>query len=81
MRTTIEITKAQHIRLLKLAAERKEKGFSRIVQEAIERYLSEEAVRATRAARALATLGTLGEEEAEGCRAVLRETRDDRNWR
>jgi metal-responsive CopG/Arc/MetJ family transcriptional regulator len=39
VRTTVELTDRQRAALRKLAAERGEKGFSRLVQEAIEHYL------------------------------------------
>ncbi|MBI2898500.1 MAG: hypothetical protein HYY06_33420 [Deltaproteobacteria bacterium] len=81
MRTTIELTRTQRARLVRLAAERGEKGFSRIIQAAIDRYLSEESDRLERAAKGRATLGTLSEEDAEHYRDVMRATRDDRRWR
>ena len=40
MRTTIEITEKQRAELLKVAAMRGHKGFSQIVQEALNEYLS-----------------------------------------
>ena len=40
MRTTVEITDAQRAGLLELAARRGEKGFSRLVQEAVEAILA-----------------------------------------
>jgi predicted DNA-binding protein len=40
-RTTVEITEEQRRRLIALATERGERGFSRIVQEALERYLAD----------------------------------------
>ena len=46
MRTTVEIPDVQRARLLELAARRGEKGFSRLVQEAIDRLLAEEIRRA-----------------------------------
>jgi hypothetical protein len=50
MRITIEITDEQRARLMEIAGRRGEKGFSRIVQEAVDLYLermdrSDEAVR------------------------------------
>ena len=39
MRTTIEIDDEHRARLVELAARRREKGFSRIVSEAIDQYL------------------------------------------
>lgn len=41
MRTTIEIPDEQRARLLEIAARRGEKGFSKLVQEALEFYLND----------------------------------------
>lgn len=81
MRTTVEITDEQRARLLELAARRGEKGFSRIVQEALDRYLEEEAVDAqnARAKQALAVLGTLDGKDADALEARVRALRD--HWR
>lgn len=62
MRTTVEITDRQRAELLKMAAQRGEKGFSRLVQEAIELYLAEHEARRQRIKSAVAVLGTLDEE-------------------
>ncbi len=40
MRTTIDLSESQRAALLRLAAERGDKGFSRLVGEAVEAYLS-----------------------------------------
>jgi hypothetical protein len=40
VRTTIDVSDAHRAALLRLAAERGEKGFSRLVAEAIDAYLS-----------------------------------------
>ena len=81
MRTTVEITDEQRARLLELAARRGAKGFSRIVQEALDRYLEEEAASAqkARAKQALAVLGTLGDKDADALEARVRAIRD--HWR
>lgn len=42
MRTTIELTEEQRASLLMLAAKRGLKGFSHIVQEALDEYLKQE---------------------------------------
>lgn len=81
MRTTVEISDEQRARLLALAAERGEKGFSRLVQEALDRYLAEieSAERAARIDRALAAVGSVSDEVAE---RLLRAHRDLRaSWR
>ena len=42
-RTTIELTDLQRAQLLELAARRGERGFSKLVQEAVDAYLRENA--------------------------------------
>ena len=42
MRTTVEIRDDQRAKLLEIAARRGEKGFSRVVQEALDLFLREE---------------------------------------
>jgi len=65
MRTTIELPDAQRARLLDLAARRGEKGFSRLIQEAVERMLEEDASRKGRARAAVALEGSLGARAAD----------------
>lgn len=79
MRTTIEIRDEQRARLLELAARRGEKGFSRLVQEAVDRYLDELDARDDRIAEALAVVGSLEEEAADHLEAVVGEIRG--SWR
>jgi hypothetical protein len=79
MRTTVEITDAQRAKLLELAAERGEKGFSRLVQEAIDRYLAENAARLERVRAAQAAIGSLTDEQAEDLRRATRRLRA--TWR
>lgn len=81
MRTTIEITDDLRARLVALAARRGIRGFSRIVQEALERYLTMEgdSERARRVADALAALGSLPVESAEAMRGRVRRLRS--RWR
>lgn len=62
MRTTVEITEEQHRRLTALAARRRMRGFSPLVQEAIDLYLAEQD--SQRAEAALGLEGSLTEEEA-----------------
>lgn len=66
MRTTVEITARQRAKLLQLAAERGKKGFSELVQEAIDDYLEANSARRDRIAAAIGALGSLSEEEARG---------------
>ena len=80
MRTTIELTDRQRAALLKLAAERGEKGFSRLVQEAIEHYLESGRDRKERVERAVSRLGTLSRREADALRASVRRAREG-PWR
>ena len=65
MRTTVEIPDVQRARLLELAARRGEKGFSRLVQEAVERMLTEDDSREVRTKAALALEGSMGAKEAD----------------
>jgi predicted transcriptional regulator len=81
MRTTIEIADELRARLLALAARRGEKGFSGIVGEAIERYLTAEELREDerRKDAALASLGSLSDEEAEALEERTKRLRE--TWR
>jgi len=79
MRTTVEISDQQRARLLALAAERGEKGFSRLVQEALQMYLNENDARRDRVAAARATLGSFSDKEAESLRESVRSLRE--RWR
>lgn len=65
MRTTIEINDKHRAKLLELAAQRGEKGFSAIVGEAIETYLQNQAKRSEMRRRALRLRGSLSPEEGE----------------
>ena len=79
MRTTIELSDEHRARLLELAARRGEKGFSSIVEEALERYFAREERRREAVDRALAALGSLSPEEAD--RLDEEVTRLRRSWR
>ena len=65
MRTTIELSDQHRAKLLELAAERGEKGFSRIVKEAVEQYLLEQGSRRDRVQAALKLRGSLGKGAAD----------------
>jgi hypothetical protein len=65
MRTTVEIPDAQRARLLELAAQRGEKGFSRLIQEAIDRMLTDNDAREVRTKAALALEGSIAAKEAD----------------
>lgn len=77
MRTTIEISDDLRARLVALAARRGMRGFSQIVQEALERFLEAEddAKRAGRVADALAALGSLSAESAAAMHGHVRRLR------
>jgi metal-responsive CopG/Arc/MetJ family transcriptional regulator len=79
MRTTIEIPDDQRARLLDLAARRGEKGFSRLVQEAIERMLAEDDSRKSRTKAALALKGSMGAKAADDLEASVARIRS--TWR
>jgi predicted transcriptional regulator len=64
MRTTIELKPEHRSRLIAIAAKRGEKGFSSVLNEAVESYLNEEAERDGRRQRALHLRGILKHEEA-----------------
>ncbi|MCU0616451.1 MAG: hypothetical protein MUD17_05085 [Gemmatimonadaceae bacterium] len=75
MGTIIEIPDAIRVRLLELAAKRGDEGISRIVEEALVRYLEWEASRIDTAEASLATLGSLSEADAEAMRDDIRDLR------
>jgi len=79
MRTTIEIPDTQRARLLELAARRGEKGFSRLVQEAVERMLAEDDSRKSRTKAALALKGSIGAKAADDLEASIARVRS--TWR
>ncbi|HEY3358272.1 MAG TPA: hypothetical protein VGQ83_33800 [Polyangia bacterium] len=79
MRTTIELSDDQRARLLALAARRGEKGFSALVQEAVDRYLSQETTRQERVQRALKLAGTLSDDAADALELSVRTMRE--SWR
>ena len=76
MRTTVEIGDEHRARLLELAAKRGEKGFSRLVDEAVALYLEQQARLEESRKRALLARGSLHEDEAAELRrrtAAVRE--------
>ncbi|GMR22980.1 MAG: hypothetical protein BMS9Abin37_1366 [Acidobacteriota bacterium] len=79
MRTTIEIPDEQRAKLLELAARRGEKGFSKLVQEALELYLDEIAARERRVSEALSTIGSLDDDDANELRESVCQVRE--RWR
>lgn len=79
MRTTIEIPDQQRAKLLQLAAQRGEKGFSKLVQEALEKFLDELAEREGRVRQALAVIGKLDHAAADRLEEQVRRLRA--SWR
>lgn len=79
MRTTIELSDEHRARLLDLAARRGEKGFSSIVEEALDRYFAREERRRKAVDRALDALGSLSPDEADRLDREVQELR--RSWR
>jgi len=79
MRTTIEMKPEHRARVLELAAQRGEKGFSTVIAEALELYLEAQGGRANAVRSALGLKGSMSETEAA---ALLTQTRKLRaNWR
>ena len=79
MRTTVEIDDSQRAELLKLAAQRGEKGFSAIVREAIDVYLRQHRAKREIVAQALKLRGSFNEAEADALDASVRQLRE--RWR
>ena len=75
VRTTIEIPDHLRARLLERAARRGEKGFSRLVQEALEGYLSETGDYERRIRAALSVLGRLDDRAADELKESVRKLR------
>ena len=79
MRTTVEIKDELRAKLLSLAAKRGLKGFSPIVEEALEEYLSHDYDKEQRIERALSVKGLLDDEDADALEVAVYELR--RKWR
>ena len=79
MRTTIEITPEQRVRLMEMAARRGEKGFSQIVREALAAYLRAQVGKTEKRRRVLLLKGVLDGDEADGLRAATQQIRE--SWR
>lgn len=79
MRTTVEIDDNQRAELLKLAAQRGEKGFSGIVREALDLYLRQHRGKRDIVARALQLRGSFSDAEADALEASVRDLRG--RWR
>lgn len=79
MRTTVEITDGQRADLLKLAAQRGDKGFSGIVREALDVYLRLHRAKRALVERALESEGTFSSAEADALERSVRALRE--KWR
>ena len=79
MRTTIEIPDEQRARLLEISGARGEKGYSRLIREAIDLFLKERRRKEGMVKAALATRGALQNDEADEFEERIRHIRED--WR
>ena len=79
MRTTVEITDAQRADLLRIAAQRGEKGFSSVIREALDLYLQQHRSRRAAVEKALALQGTFDEDEASALERSVSQLRG--RWR
>lgn len=79
MRTTVELRNDQRARLLELAARRGEKGFSAVIQEAVDHYLREVDARDRSVDQAVEALGSFPEGEAAALRERVADARS--RWR
>lgn len=77
MRTTVEITDAQHRALSAVAQQRGLRGFSALVQEALDAYLQD--LHADEIELLLSLEGTLDEHEEDEVRSRIEATRQ--TWR
>jgi len=65
MRTTVEISDEHRAQLLKLAAQRGEKGFSSLIREALDLYMKQHRARREAVASALRVGGSFSDDEAD----------------
>jgi predicted transcriptional regulator len=79
VRTTIDMSPEHRARLLELAARRGEKGFSRLVAEALDAFLSRQREDEAKLRAALDAAGALSSAEAERLRKVTSRLRE--SWR
>ena len=79
MRTTIELSDDHRSALHSLAARRGLRGYSKLIQEAIDFYIKEKAKRGDSVRLLLRMRGTWSEEEVKRFRKKLEEIR--RNWK
>ena len=79
MRTTVEIPDRLRAALLAISAKRGQRGFSKIIQEALEQYVESIASRDSDLANLLKLKGTWSDEDAQDARKAIQEVR--RNWK
>jgi predicted transcriptional regulator len=79
MRTTIELSDDHRSALHSLAARRGLRGYSKLIQEAIDFYIKEKVKRRDGIKHLLKMRGTWSEEEAKKFRKRLKEIK--RNWK
>jgi hypothetical protein len=79
MRTTVELKPEHRGALLALAARRGQKGFSSVLEEAVESYLAGEADRERRRRELLSLAGSLSKLQTEALRRTTRKLRE--HWR
>lgn len=79
MRTTVEISDEQRSQLLKLAAQRGEKGFSSLIREALDLYMKQHRGRWEAVAKALGVEGSFSDDEADALQNSVRNLRE--KWR
>lgn len=79
MRTTIELSDDHRSALHSLAARRRLRGYSKLIQEAIDFYIKEKIKKGDSHKHLLKMKGTWNEEEAKKFRKRLEEIR--RNWK
>ena len=75
MRTTIEMNPEHRARILKLAAQRGEKGFSGVVSDALDLYLETQSNRTKTIRKALTLRGSMNESDASDLMAHSRKIR------
>lgn len=75
MRTTIEIDDVHRAELLRLAAQRREKGFSGLVREALDLYIKHNRAREEAIEKALEVKGSFSDAEATKLEESIRKVR------
>ena len=79
MRTTVDIKPEHRSALLSIAARRGQKGFSAVLEDAIENYLAGEGKREERHKNFLSLAGSITQQEADELQREVKKTRT--HWR